>query len=744
MRAFPFLPFELLGPTRTRVRGRPDRFHPLRSGPALVVLLLILAPGPVAAQYPAELAGRVRDLTNGEPLEGVLVEVWGAGRSASTDANGLFSIRGLEPGRYTVRMSRLGYMSREVEVELRNGERTRLDLSLAPDPIPQHELRADAERRIEAADGVIRISRRDLERSGDRSVADALESRAGLVVRGSGPTGARTLSIRGSGADDVLILLDGTPLNSALTGEADLAALSTSRIESITVLKGARSARYGPGAQAGVVLIETRHTVPPFGLRLGTGSLGTQSVEGQLGAHGLGLEWSAGGRFRDVGGRFRFRSPEQLGGGTATRQNADLREWEGFVSGMGRLAGGTLRLRGGITDLERGLPGRSFLPSPEAREHLTRGHGSLAWERSWGAGRLSTRFHGLEQEALFSDPAPPVALPFDSRTRARTLGLRIDGAIDPGGPDPLESLDVGLEVRDQRYESTEFDDSAPDGRLDIGLFAAGEFSFAAGPLDPRLVAALRMDRDDIDDRWRLSHELAARATLGPMGLHVRHASSYSPPTFGDQFFRTGVAVQPNPDLRAERVPSELDVGAEVEIRTATLHWSLGLEAFFADIDGMIIWSPDFRFVWSPRNFDVKRRGLDLQVGLTTANRRLELRGRYSLARVTYDRPGDADTIQVVYRPRHTGGLDLQWRPGAWELTARTDYMGTRYPVPARVNALDPFWTIDLRVRRSFRLGNWRLEPALSVDRLLDNQDTLIFGFPEPGRTIRLELAVRPE
>ncbi len=64
-------------------------------------------------------------------------------------------------------------------------------------------------------------------------------------------------------------------------------------------------------------------------------------------------------------------------------------------------------------------------------------------------------------------------------------------------------------------------------------------------------------------------------------------------------------------------------------------------------------------------------------------------------------------------------------------------------MPAPLNALDPYWTVDLRLRRSFDAGTWQITPTLAVDRLFDNDDSLIFGYPEPGRVLRLELAARP-
>ncbi len=115
---------------------------------------------------------------------------------------------------------------------------------------------------------------------------------------------------------------------------------------------------------------------------------------------------------------------------------------------------------------------------------------------------------------------------------------------------------------------------------------------------------------------------------------------------------------------------------------------------------------------------------------------------HGLARATYDRPGD-EAVQVMYRPRHSGGLAASWRPAAWELAVDARYIGTRYPVPAPLNALDPYWTVDLRLGRSFEAAGWRLTPRLTVERLFDNDDSLIFGYPEPGRTLRFELAAAP-
>jgi len=736
------------GRRRSRGRLRPGARQPfprpidLIRCIALAALAVALAARVAYPQYPGELSGRITDAVTGRPVEDVLVAVIGNGLATLSDGRGEFRLRGLEPGRHSVRFTRMGYEPQVREIELRNGATTWLAVRLGAQPIELDEVRTAA-RAVAAGDavpGAILVARDEIEGSGEHTAADLLEGRAGLVVEGRGVAGRQTLSIRGSSADQVLVLLDGAPFGDPLTGAADLSTIPASQIESITVLKGSRSARFGPRAEAGVVLIETRGDAVPWAARLETGSLGSWSASAEGSGGDPRFAWSAGGSARTIDGEFEYRAPDGLGDRNGTRVNNDLSEANLFAAATTAAAGGDLRVRAGFTRLQRGLPGPSYQSTPTAREELTRWNGQAGWERQRDGSRLSASVHGVLQRAHFSDPEPPLGLPYDSRTDALAVGARIVAQTSPN--DYMSSLSAGLELRGQRYASDTFDESAPDGRFDFGLFVGAQLTSAA-VRSPQLSAALRLDRDGLDDLWRLTHELTLTASAGFASFHLRHASSYSPPTFGDQFFREGVMVEPNPGLRAERVPSDLGLGVALDGRIGSAFARLAVDGYSADVKDMIIWAPDFRFVWSPRNFDVKRRGFDVEGSIELARQDLILRAAYTYARVTYDRPDD-DTVQVMYRPRHSGSVGARWTPGRWQIDADARYVGERYPVPAPLNALDAYWTVDLRLRRSFDAGGWRITPMLAVDRLLDNDDSLIFGYPEPGRVVRFELAVRPQ
>src|SRR5262249_43128748 len=147
----------------------------------------------------------------------------------------------------------------------------------------------------------------------------------------------------------------------------------------------------------------------------------------------------------------------------------------------------------------------------------------------------------------------------------------------------------------------------------------------------------------------------------------------------DQFFHEGVLVRPNPSLRPERVRNELELRAAAhDVRVGVVAVGGDIAAFRANVDGMILWQPDFRFIWSPSNFDVTRNGLDASVRAALPALGVETRGSMSVANVEY--VGPALTGQVAYRPRTTGNVSAALTQLGVRLEATTRYIGARRSV----------------------------------------------------------------
>ncbi len=715
--------------------GCAPHFSPFSLLLLLPLVLAAVGPGSAWAQWPPELRGEVRDGVTGAPVAEAWVEIRGLRLGAETDGSGSFRITGLVPGRYELRVGRMGYLDATALVSARNGHVSTLTIRLDPAPLLLPGVGvAVASTRAEA----FIIERADLP-PGARTLGDVLAQAPGVVVTRRGPAGGETVSIRGGAADAVLVLVDGAPLNDPISGEADLSSVPATSVESVVVLRGGRSAALGPRAEAGAILVRTR---PPSEGVSGSTRAGSLGLVGGAGEAGLGVGGAVVGIGLDLerldgGFSFKGTSGEE---GVLERGNADVARAAVRATGESAFWGGDLIARLSLEDVERGLPGRSYAPSPQARQSVRLGRGSLYWRREQSSSLSQATLFTSLQRTRFRDPSPPLGLAYDDTARVLAVGGRLEGRrLRPGSP--VESVGGGIDIQHQRIATTVLAKDAPRSRTDLGVFADAVTRL---PLrDLRLAVAGRLNRDPVSGSWWHSHDLTLTVPVRLGALHLSQRSSFSPPSLADQFFQEGVGVAPNPDLGPERVPSEWEVGLSLGGDLGTWTALAGANVYRGDVHGMIIWAPDFRFVWSPRNVDVRRWGVELWGHTASSRAGVSIGGSYAFSSVLYDWPGSRDSVQVAYRPRHVADLSLRWMGSGWDLEGGGRYIGVRYPVPAPINALPGFWTLDLYVARQIRMGSLVVTPSLHVDRLLDNTDSMIHGFPEPGRTFLFELHLGP-
>lgn len=721
----------------------------LRFGAALVVVhasatLLHGSVPAVHAQHPPAIRGVVLDASTARPVSGARVEVTNGTLAVTTGADGRFRLRGLAPGPRTLRVAAVGYESRTVEVEARNGRTLRVRVEMDPRPLRLEGLAVDLPS-LPNADAARTIEREEIEAAGGEDLAGVLDALPEVTVLDRGPGAGAVPTIRGSDPDEVLVLLDGMPLNSPLTGEVDLTSLPLSAVERIVVVPGARSSRFGPRAAAGVILVEGRR----FGraeasASSSVGSWGRWALEGSAGgASGSddSTGWSGGlsARWRTSDGDFAHPVPEARGGGTDRRGNADASELQATAAVGAEGSSVTLRTRVHVERSERGIPGPATRPSPEARRDRTRlaTHATLAAP----SGTWELRVDGQRETARHRDPAPPVGPAYDRDDRLHSLGASGLGRTRAG---PLR-LELGAEWREDRIASSGLSREAPSGRRRAGLWTTGRWLHrTVGGWTVGATPELRADWSSVDDGVELSPRVGLSVFRSPLALRLSGGSAYAPPTLADQFFRDGVRVRPNPDLRAERVRNELQATVELrDGRLGPLAVDLRLTGFRSDVDGRILWLPDHRFVWRPENVDVTRRGWEAEAGIRWHEGGPRVTASTSRAVPRYR--GAALDGPVAYRPARTARVSVTAPVGALRIRADARHIGERRTVPGSpVNALAPYWTADLSITGRVSFGGWRLEPGLRIENALDRPVEMIPDYPLPGRGWRLELRARPD
>lgn len=107
------------------------------------------------------------------------------------------------------------------------------------------------------------------------SLPDVLEQEVGVQMRASGGAGSlATVVLRGASSEQVIIYLDGVPLNNASGGPVDLSLIPVSSIERIEIYRGSIPLALGSPSIGGAVNIITRQS----------GKLSSEENSGQLSA----------------------------------------------------------------------------------------------------------------------------------------------------------------------------------------------------------------------------------------------------------------------------------------------------------------------------------------------------------------------------------------------------------------------------------------------------------------------------
>jgi outer membrane cobalamin receptor len=103
------------------------------------------------------------------------------------------------------------------------------------------------------------ISEEEIKATNPRDLGEALRGTLGVDIRSYGPLGsAGSVSLRASTPSQVLVLVDGRPMNILSLGQADLSTIPVSAIDHIEVVRGPGSNLYGANALGGVINVITK------------------------------------------------------------------------------------------------------------------------------------------------------------------------------------------------------------------------------------------------------------------------------------------------------------------------------------------------------------------------------------------------------------------------------------------------------------------------------------------------------
>ena len=194
---------------------------------------------------------------SGRPVEGAQVQ--SAGSSASTRADGSASLcEGLSQGPAEVTVEKEGFATARRTAG--KGASIEIRLSIRPVETPVVVTGLIEPRELAETDRTLRVLSVEDRDAVAWSFADLLKNDASVHMRERGPDGAQAdLSIRGSGFDQVLVMINGIRVSDAQTGHHSLdLPLPFEAVEQVEVLHGAGSTLYGSDAVGGTINFVTK------------------------------------------------------------------------------------------------------------------------------------------------------------------------------------------------------------------------------------------------------------------------------------------------------------------------------------------------------------------------------------------------------------------------------------------------------------------------------------------------------
>ncbi|MFZ4665747.1 MAG: TonB-dependent receptor plug domain-containing protein [Prochlorotrichaceae cyanobacterium] len=606
------------------------------------------------------------------------------------------------------------------------------------------------------------ITKEEIEAQGWQTVDEALRYLPGAFTDGTGggQLGAQSGQfIRGSNSNQVLILLDGRPLNDlGFSGNFDLSELTADIVEQIEVLPGGGSTLYGSGAIGGVINIITRVPVKE-GIEvrpsLQLGSLGLNQQGLQFSGRQGSLAWIVGYDRLQAQNNFsyqinndQFKFTDPAASSTPfnledDRNNADVL-YNNFniklitdLSDRHRLTWSGLYL-----DKNLGVPSGVPIPvtgsagefnslTPNFRQDTQEWLMDVTLDSKLGQGDNSTLTAKLYLDSLQYTSSNPDGYTIADDVNRFSIGFQ---AQHNWQISDRQMLTYGADYRQVQASNNTvlFDGSAIenyDSELNQGaLFARYQMDFTP---NLRAHVGLRQDFNSLANGAFTSPSFGVSWDVTPLTtFRANYARSFRAPLISDLEGFAAFGAIGNPNLEPERSHS-FDMGFDQQLGDRGL---LRFSYFLNDVDHLIDYpAPDF----SPVNLGrVQTTGIETALNLQLA------KNIFFLANYTWNNPEikeSPDGLNEGNEPSFRGadvlniGVSYE-NPRGLFAGAFVRNVGDRFTSNANTEALKSYTTIDFKVRVPLS-DRWNLNASLN--NILDESIQEYPGYPGIGRNFQV-------
>ena len=599
-----------------------------------------------------------------------------------------------------------------------------------------------------------------LQRLSAHNVADALRYFSGIQIKDYGGVGGlKTVNIRSMGTNHVGVFYDGVELGNAQNGTVDLGRFSLDNMESVTLYNGQKSAIFQPAkdfGSAGSIYLQSR--TPHFNegeerrlkATFKTGSFGTVNPamlwEEKLTDR---VNASLSAEYLYTTGRYHFTYRVQDGyDTTAVRKNGDVQAFRAEGGLYGRLPDGYWKAKGHVYRSERGYPGAIVRNkfSHEDRQWDTNvfAQGSLKKDVSERYSLLLNAKYAYDYLHYLADPRKDESLMYvDNRFHQHEVYASMAHRYTLL---PVWDVSFSADYQFNGLNATLRDFLYPRRHTAMAAWATAvhldHFRLQASVLGTWVTD--RVTEGNQAARHRSEWTPAVFLSYQPwteenLAFRAFYKRIFRMPTLNDLYYTMIGNVKLDPEYT-----NQYNVGVTYS-RSFRHTWLRYLEAqvdvYYNTVENKIVATPTSNFFrWTMVNLgEVEIRGVDVALQSRWQPARdwqmqVRLNYTYQKAQDFTDADDPYYGGQIPYIPWHSGSAAWGISYRSWEANYSFIYTGERYSSQANipVNYQQPWYTSDLSLSKSQRVGPGDLKLTLEVNNLLNQQYEVVACYPMPG------------
>lgn len=540
----------------------------------------------------------------------------------------------------------------------------------------------------------------ELESVWSERISEPLDKLTSTSIINYGSLGAlKSIRIRGSTAEQVLVLLDSRPISDPRSGQPQLHQIPVETIERIEVIKGPASAIYGSSAIGGVVNIITKKPSEKpkvsFDSRFGTFKT-------------LHESFSHSATINDLGYYFNYTYDSSLGhrDNSQYRGNNLTSKFDYRINENNRLY-----FNAGYFEDEAGTPGPIYAPDLNDFQFDFKNYLDLGWSAQIFKGaNINLRGYQNVDRLEFVESYNPLNKD-SAKSKVRGLVFKYDQQF-------LDFYKVifGFDGKDNKVNSStvgkhRYVVRSPFLQNELSIGEALDLNFGAR-------------WDDYSNFGKESTQSAGLTykITDTAKFRANYSKGFRAPTFNDLYWPFDGFTEGNPNLRPE-VGWSWEGGFDLEYANGL---TISATYFTTKLKDLINWAPGTDFVWRPTNVNSAQidgvefettfpllKNLSANLGYTYLNAMDTNRDKY-----------------LTYRAKHKLDFGLTYEVNSkFNISFYGQSLGRRYIDTSNSNLLQEDLITNLDA--SYKINN-NLTTYLSIDNIFNKKYSRVYDYPMPG------------